>query len=128
MKEHDAEIIKEAETARKSQPESTSTNDTTTPAAKSQEKISQKNSTDEDMLSERDREYFELAKDPQKNEKRLRELVDAAAEKSGYSRRMYHGSKDSADIKVFRNWQYFTENKSYAKRYAGKNYMKYLFV
>lgn len=41
-----------------------------------------------------DAEYLELAKNPKKNEARLRELVDAAAKKSGYTTRTYHGTNN----------------------------------
>lgn len=48
-----------------------------------------------------DTEYLELAKDPTKNEKRLRELVDEAASRAGYtddtSWRMQHTAPNSKD-------------------------------
>ena len=52
-------------------------------------------------LKDIDKEYLELAKDPVKNEKRLRELVDEAAAKAGYtddsSWRMQHTAPNSKD-------------------------------
>ena len=51
-------------------------------------------------LKEKDQEYLELAKDPKKNEARLRELVDEAAKEAGYIGTYYHGSK--SDFTVFK--------------------------
>ena len=51
-------------------------------------------------FSLKDQEYLELAKDPKKNEARLRELVDEAAKEAGYIGTYYHGSK--SDFTVFK--------------------------
>ena len=51
-------------------------------------------------LKAKDQEYLELAKDPEKNEARLRELVDEAAKEAGYIGTYYHGSK--SDFTVFK--------------------------
>jgi len=41
-----------------------------------------------------DAEYLELAKDPEKNKTKLQAMVDAAAEKAGYTIRAWHGSRN----------------------------------
>ena len=46
-------------------------------------------------------------------------LVDEAAEKAGYTVRAYHGTPNGT-FNVFREWQYFTENKEYADRYQNQ--------
>ncbi len=48
----------------------------------------------------------------------LRQAVEAAAKKAGYTNRMFHGSKSGGGFTVFKGWQYFTENEAYAKRYT----------
>ena len=59
------------------------------------------NSLEEVRFSEKDNEYLELAKDPIKNEARLREMVYEAAKKAGYtddsSWRMEHSAPNSRD-------------------------------
>lgn len=45
-------------------------------------------------------------------------MVDEAAKAAGYSNKMYHGSRVGGGFTVFRNWQYFTEEKWYATGYA----------
>ena len=57
------------------------------------------NSLEEVRFSDRDTEYLELAKDPVKNEARLRELVDEAARKLGYTVRGLHST--NAKFTVF---------------------------
>lgn len=54
-------------------------------------------------------------------------MVDEAAARSGYSRRMYHGSKNGGGFTVFRDWGYFTENRDYAQRYAQRENEKSLY-
>ncbi len=66
----------------------------------------------------RDTEYMELAKDPEKNRGRLQKMVEDAAKEAGYTRLFYHGSKKGGGFTQFRDWQYFTENRDYAQRYA----------
>ncbi len=66
----------------------------------------------------RDAEYMELAKDPEKNRGRLQKMVEDAAKEAGYTRLFYHGSKNGGGFTQFRDWQYFTENRDYAQRYA----------
>lgn len=46
-------------------------------------------------------------------------LVEQAAKEAGYTKLFYHGSKKGGGFTTFKNWQYFTENKQYAQRYAG---------
>lgn len=64
----------------------------------------------------RDSEYMELAKDPEKNRGRLQKMVEDAAKEAGYTRLFYHGSKNGGGFTQFRDWQYFTENRGYAQR------------
>lgn len=45
---------------------------------------------------EQDAEYLELAKNPEKNEARLREMVDAVARANGYTIHSYHGTRDKS--------------------------------
>ena len=68
--------------------------------------------------SQRDAEYMELAKDPEKNREQLSRMVEQAAKNAGYTRLFYHGSKKGGGFTVFKDWQYFTENRKYAERYA----------
>lgn len=46
-----------------------------------------------------DRKYLELAKDPEKNEAALREMVEEAARENGYTERLYHQTEN--DFTVF---------------------------
>lgn len=48
-------------------------------------------------------------------------MVDEAAKAAGYSHKMYHGAKGGGGFTVFRGWQYFTEKKAYAERYAKRD-------
>lgn len=64
----------------------------------------------------RDSEYMELAKDPEKNRGRLQKMVEDAAKEAGYTRLFYHGSKKGGGFTQFRDWQYFAENRGYAQR------------
>lgn len=64
----------------------------------------------------RDSEYMELAKDPEKNRGRLQKMVEDAPKEAGYTRLFYHGSKNGGGFTQFRDWQYFTENRGYAQR------------
>lgn len=83
---------------------------------------------------ELDQEYLELAKDPEKNEARLREMVEQAARDAKYTYRGYHGS-DAERFNTFRpsknarfgsykfgghEVSYFTTSKESAETYAGK--------
>ena len=68
--------------------------------------------------SQHDAEYMELAKDPEKNREQLSRMVEKAAKDAGYTRLFYHGSKKGGGFTVFKDWQYFTENRKYAERYA----------
>jgi hypothetical protein len=45
-------------------------------------------------LSEQDRRYLELAKDPEANREELQQMVDDAARAAGYDVRAYHGTSD----------------------------------
>ena len=74
----------------------------------------------------RDAEYVELAKDPEGNREALQQMVKQAAKDAGYTQLFYHGSKKGGGFTVFRDWQYFTENRDYAKRYTDRNNEKSL--
>ena len=76
----------------------------------------------------RDAEYMELAKDPEGNREALSEMVKQAARDAGYTQLFYHGSKKGGGFTVFRDWQYFTENRDYAKRYTDRNNEKSLYT
>ena len=62
--------------------------------------------------SDRDAEYLELAKDPEKNADRLQEMVDEAAESAGYTIKAYHGTTE--------NFTQFSQEKQ------GQNHKGYL--
>lgn len=51
----------------------------------------------------------------------LQQAVEQAAKDAGYSDKMYHGSRKGGGFTVFKGWQYFTPNESYAKRYAQRD-------
>ena len=53
------------------------------------------------------------------NVQEQQKLVEQAAKEAGYMKLFYHGSKKGGGFTTFKNWQYFTENKQYAQRYAG---------
>lgn len=76
------------------------------------------NETEKQKINHIDAEYLELAKNPEKNEARLREMVEEAAKANGYTNLFYHGAKKGGGFTEFYDWQYFTENEQYAKRYA----------
>ena len=48
-------------------------------------------------------------------------MVDEAARAAGYDLHLYHGSKSGGGFTVFKDWQYFTANKSYAERYTQRD-------
>lgn len=77
-----------------------------------------------EKFSDRDSEYLELAKNPKKNEKRLRELVDEAAKKAGYTVEGWHGtgSKKFTKFGYGRNGIFITTDEDIAKTY-GSNVM-----
>ena len=51
------------------------------------------------VTPEQDAEYLELAKNPEKNEAKLREMVDSVASANGYTIKAYHAT--NADFTVF---------------------------
>ena len=67
-----------------------------------------------------DSEYLNLAQNPEENREALSRMVEQAAKEAGYTRLFFHGSKKGGGFTVFRDWQYFTENREYAKRYANR--------
>jgi hypothetical protein len=48
--------------------------------------------------------------------------------KDGTPKVFYHGAKKNGGFTVFRNWQYFTDKKSYAERYAERGNSKALYA
>ena len=64
--------------------------------------------------AEMDAEYEQAVKD--KNTAKQEEMVKAAAQKAGYTKKVYHGTPYGG-FTQFRDWSYFTENKEYADRY-----------
>ena len=71
--------------------------------------------------SERDTEYLELAKDPEKNAARLQEMVDEAAKKAGYTIKAYHAG--AKNITAFQSGNsagliYFADTEKAAKQAA----------
>ena len=79
--------------------------------------------------SDRDSTYMDAVK--RGDMESAKKLVEQAAKDSGYTRLFYHGSKKGGGFTVFKDWQYFTENKEYAKRYtdrgnAGSLYTTYV--
>ena len=54
-------------------------------------------------------------------------MVDEAAKKTGYTVKMYHGSKRGGGFTVFRDWSYFTKSKKYAQRYTERGNGKSLY-
>ena len=99
---------------------------------------SKNNRTDEQRINHIDTEYLELAKNPEENEARLREMVEEAAkkampkslvvDKNGNLLKVYHGSakKFTEFLHKYLNAHgnshgrgfYFTENKALAEGYA----------
>lgn len=78
--------------------------------------------------TQQDAEYMNLAKEPEKNRAALQQMVDQTAKDAGYTRLFYHGSKKGGGFTVFRDWQYFTENRDYARRYAERGNDKSLYT
>ena len=87
--------------------------DNTTVSDKSQEEALDKKQSKKKIISETtEKQYLELAKDPEKNNVKLREMVDEAAKRAGYGIRAYHGTGEA-----------FTK---FAKAKIGANYEGYL--
>ena len=83
--------------------------DNTTVSDKSQEEALDKKQSKKKTISETtEKQYLELAKDPEKNNVKLREMVDEAAKRAGYGIRAYHGTGET-----------FTK---FAKEKTGANY------
>lgn len=87
--------------------------------------------------AEIDAEYMELAKNPEKNGTRLRELVDGAAKKAGYTTEVFHGTHYKGDINKFRSNKkeingrnkivgYFSDQENYTEQFGDKTYSYYL--
>lgn len=48
-------------------------------------------------------------------------MVDEAAERAGYTRRMWHGAKNGKTFTTFRGWSYFTEDRAFAEKYTNRD-------
>ena len=48
-------------------------------------------------------------------------MVDEAAERAGYTRRMWHGAKNGKTFTTFKGWSYFTEDRTYAEKYSNRD-------
>ncbi len=69
-----------------------------------------------------DAEYLELAKDPKKNEARLREMIAEAAKKAGYnSLLLYHGAKGFISNRFDKTLLFTVDNPNVAKTYVGRD-------
>ena len=83
------------------------------------------NSLEEVRFSERDSEYLELAKDIEKNEERLNEMVYEKAKESGFPTKVYHGTTrfgfTKADVKKSDDGisVFATESLALAQTYSG---------
>ena len=77
------------------------------------------------VSEEMDAEYLEAVE--QGDMKTAQRMVDAAAQKAGYTVRAYHGTPNGTFYE-FKDWQYFTEDASYAgvyqKQGASVNFKK----
>ena len=76
--------------------------------------------------SDRDSAYMDAVK--RGDMETAQKMVEQAAKDSGYTRLFYHGSKKGGGFTIFRDWQYFTENKEYAKRYTEKGKAESLYT
>ena len=65
-------------------------------------------------MAEMDAEYEQAVED--KDTEKQEQMVKAAAQKAGYTKKVYHGTPYGG-FTQFRDWSYFTENKEYADRY-----------
>lgn len=66
-----------------------------------------------------DKKYIEFVREG--NLRAAKQMVETAAEAAGYDKLFYHGSKKGGGFTEFRDWQYFTQNKNYAERYAQRD-------
>lgn len=88
--------------------------------AQRQQMVSQMDDVRFSSRAQRDSEYLNLAQNSEENREVLSRMVENAAREAGYTRLFFHGSKKGGGFTVFRDWQYFTENREYAKRYANR--------
>lgn len=70
-------------------------------------------------IEQRDEEYMR-AVDAGDTETQQR-MVDEAAERAGYTRRMWHGAKNGKTFTTFRGWSYFTEDRAFAEKYTNRD-------
>lgn len=71
-----------------------------TEATRTHERVGSLVGENQGQNSDRDAEYLELAKDPEKNRDRLQEMVDEAAKRAGYTYEVWHGT-NGGDFTVF---------------------------
>lgn len=71
----------------------------------------------QEQNSDRDTEYLELAKDPEKNAARLQEMVDEKAKEAGYTIKAYHGTTE--DFTEFSRGKQGQNHKGYLEFGAG---------
>ena len=57
-----------------------------------------------------DRKYQQYIEDG--NLRAAAQMVKEAAKRANYTMHLYHGSRNGGGIHIFKNWQYFTENKA----------------
>nr|DAU44795.1 MAG TPA: nuclease [Caudoviricetes sp.] len=88
--------------------------------AQRQQMVSQMDDVRFSSRAQQDSEYLNLAQNSEENREVLSRMVENAAREAGYTRLFFHGSKKGGGFTVFRDWQYFTENREYAKRYANR--------
>lgn len=122
-----AEKIKKEETAGKTRLNQPSDNSIRNPEPVVNQKNSERNSESGiGKYSNRDSVYMDAIK--RGDMKTAQKMVEQAARDSGYTRLFYHGSKKGGGFKIFRDWQYFTENKEYAKRYTDRGNAESLYT
>ncbi len=71
------------------------------------------------VTPEQDAEYMEAVKAG--DMETAQRMVDEVAKANGYERLLYHGAKKGGGFTKFKDWQYFTENRAYADRYAQRD-------
>ncbi len=66
-------------------------------------------------------EIYDFVKKYDKDFNSEKEVNSALLNKDGTPKVFYHGAKNGGGFNVFRQWQYFTDRKEYADRYADRN-------
>lgn len=73
-------------------------------------------------------DLYSFVKRFDKNFTAAHEVNSALLNEDGTPKVFYHGAKKNGGFTVFRNWQYFTDKKSYAERYAERGNSKALYA